>query len=511
MRIAVVGSGYVGLVTSACFADLGHEVLLVDNDESKLAALRSGEVPIHEKFLHELLQRHRGERIEFSGDLQAATRSSEAVFIAVGTPPTETGDADLSYVESVAREISGGVVGGVVGYKVVVEKSTVPVYTSEWIRTILLRNGADPSHFDVASNPEFLREGTAVTDFLYPDRIVVGVESEQAAEVMRKVYEPLTSGSYYRRADAIPRPEGVETPPRLIITSAKSAELIKHACNAFLAMKISFINAVASICESVGANVEQVREGIGTDSRIGARFLNPGIGYGGSCFPKDLMAFRSVAKERGYDFRLLEEVIRINEDQRHRFLRKVRSALWTFRGKRVGVLGLAFKGGTDDIRESPAMLLVQELVREGCRICAYDPAAMENAKQMLKSGVDFAADSYEAAAGADALLILTDWEEFATLDLKRLRDLVRYPIVLDGRNLYDPAIMLEHGFSYYSVGRPAALVEEFPALALALATNRGRSPVQIAVQKMVRKIDQNMSENRAESISQSITTNKESA
>jgi UDPglucose 6-dehydrogenase len=462
MRIAVVGSGYVGLVTGACFADLGHEVLLVDNDVKKLAALQNGEVPIHEQFLHELLARHRGGRIRFSGNLQAATRTSEVVFIAVGTPPTESGDADLSYVESVAREISGGIDQ----YKVVVEKSTVPVYTSQWIRTIIVRNGADPLHFDVASNPEFLREGTAVTDFLYPDRIVVGVESEQAAETMRRIYAPLTSGLYYRRSEAIPGRDAAKPPPRLIITSTKSAELIKHASNAFLAMKISFINAVASICESVGANVQQVCDGVGTDSRIGPRFLNPGIGYGGSCFPKDLMAFRSVAKESGYDFRLLDEVIRINEEQRHRFLRKVRSVLWTFRGKRVGVLGLAFKGGTDDIRESPALLLVQELVREGCRVCAYDPAAMENAKAILKSGIDFAADAYEAATGTDALLILTDWEEFATLDLQRLRDLVKYPIVLDGRNLYDPEEMLDHGFSYYSVGRPAASMEEIPAQAL---------------------------------------------
>jgi UDPglucose 6-dehydrogenase len=251
----------------------------------------------------------------------------------------------------------------------------------------------------------------------------------------------------------------------LITTSTKSAELIKHASNAFLAMKISFINAVASICESVGANVQQVCDGIGTDSRIGPRFLNPGIGYGGSCFPKDLMAFRAVAKESGYDFRLLEEVIRINEEQRHRFLRKMRSVLWTFRGKRLGVLGLAFKGGTDDIRESPALLLVQELLREGCHICAYDPAAMERAKEMLKSGVEFASDAYEAATGADALLILTEWEEFAALDLEQLHRLLKYPIVLDGRNLYDPAVMVEHGFSYYSVGRPAALTEQLTVAA----------------------------------------------
>jgi UDPglucose 6-dehydrogenase len=456
MRIAVVGSGYVGLVTGTCFADLGHEVVLVDNDEQKLTALRNGEVPIHERFLPELLARHRGQRIQFSSDLQAATRESAAIFIAVGTPPTETGDADLSYVETVAREISGAVDG----YKVVVEKSTVPVYTSQWIRTVILRNGADPAAFDVASNPEFLREGSAVADFLYPDRIVVGVESERCAEVMRAIYEPLTGGAYYGGADAIPRPDRAQVPPRLIITSPKSAELIKHASNAFLAMKVSFINAVASICESVGANVGQVCDGIGTDSRIGPRFLNPGIGYGGSCFPKDLMAFRAVAKENGYDFRLLDEVMRINEEQRHRFLRKVRAVLWTLRGKRLGVLGLAFKGGTDDIRESPALLLVQELLREQCQVCAYDPAAMEHAKEVLKSSVEFSKDAYQAATGADALLILTEWEEFACLDLDRLRKLLKYPIILDGRNLYDPATMMEHGFSYYSVGRPAAVLED---------------------------------------------------
>ncbi len=456
MRIAVVGSGYVGLVTGTCLADLGHDVMLVDNDEQKLAELRAGDVPIHERFLPELLARHSGKRIKFSGDLQAAVRECNAIFIAVGTPATDRGDADMSYVESVAREIAGAVDS----YKVVVEKSTVPVYTSQWIRTVIIRNGATPASFDIASNPEFLREGTAVTDFLYPDRIVVGVESERCAELLREIYLPLTSGTYYDRPDAIPRPDRAQVPPRLIITSTRSAEMIKHASNAFLAMKISFINAVASICESVGANIQQVCDGIGTDSRIGARFLNPGIGYGGSCFPKDLMAFRSVAKECGYDFRLLDEVIRINEEQRHRFLKKVRSVLWTLRGKRLGVLGLAFKGGTDDIRESPAILLVQELLREGCHICAHDPAAMDRAKEMLQGSVEYTAGPYEAATGADALLILTEWEEFAALDLDRLRKLLKYPIVIDGRNLYDPAIMSAHGFSYYSVGRPATLSED---------------------------------------------------
>jgi UDPglucose 6-dehydrogenase len=459
MRIAVVGSGYVGLVAGACFADLGHEVILVDNDQQKLAALRSGQVPIHEKFLPELLGRHRGNRLTFSDDLKEAARLSAAIFVAVGTPPTERGEADLSYVESVAREISGGIDD----YKVVVEKSTVPVYTSEWVRRIILRNGIDSDSFDVASNPEFLREGTAVTDFLFPDRIVVGCDSERSAQRMREIYAPLTDGSYYQRTDAIPGPDRAAIPPPLIVTSTKSAELIKHASNAFLAMKISFINAVASVCESVGADVNQVVHGVGTDSRIGRRFLNPGIGYGGSCFPKDVMAFRAVARENGYDFRLLDEVMRINEDQRQRFLRKVHNALWTLRGKKLAVLGLAFKGGTDDIRESPALFLVQTLLQEGSKITAYDPAAMDRARDVLGSSISFAGSSYEAAHGADALLILTEWEEFATLDLARLRQELKFPIVIDGRNLYDPEVMSAQGFTYYSVGRAASHPDGVPA------------------------------------------------
>ncbi len=452
MRIAVVGSGYVGLVAGACFADLGHEVIVVDNDQRKLEALRAGQMPIHEKFLPELLTRNRGSRLEFSGDLKEAVRVSAAIFVAVGTPPMENGEADLSYVESVAREISGGIDD----YKVVIEKSTVPVYTSDWVRRIILRNGTDAECFDVASNPEFLREGTAVADFLFPDRIVVGSDSPRAAKVLREIYAPLTNGSYYQRAEAIPQPDRAVIPPALIVTSTKSAELIKHACNAFLAMKISFINAVASVCESVGADVNQVVHGIGTDSRIGSRFLNPGIGYGGSCFPKDVMAFRSVAREHGYDFRLLDEVMHINEDQRQRFLRKVNSALWTLRGKRLGVLGLAFKGGTDDIRESPALSIVQSLLQQGSHVVAYDPAAMERTREVLSDRIAYAASSYEAARGADALLILTEWEEFANLDLDHLREELKYPIVIDGRNLYDPEVMAAKGFTYYSVGRPAS-------------------------------------------------------
>jgi len=461
MHITIVGSGYVGLVAGACFADMGHQVVLVDNDQQKLAALKNGQVPIHEKFLPELLERHRGRSLTFSDDLRSAVEASVAVFIAVGTPPTEHGHADLSYVESVARIIPSAING----YKVVVEKSTVPVYTSDWIRKIILRNAAPPDSFDVASNPEFLREGTAVTDFLYPDRIVVGADNERCAAVLQAIYAPLTDGSYYQHQDAIPGPDRAQIPPPLIITSTKSAELIKHACNAFLAMKISFINAVASVCESVGANVQQVCQGIGSDSRIGPRFLNPGVGYGGSCFPKDLMAFRAVARECGYDFRLLDEVMRINEDQRQRFLRKIHSALWTLRGKRLAVLGLAFKGGTDDIRESPAMSLVQTLLQEGCKIAAYDPAAQERAKEVLNSSIEYASDAYEAARDADALLILTEWDEFASLDLDRLHQQLKYPIIIDGRNLYDPEVMAARGFTYYSVGRPAVTAEPLPVAA----------------------------------------------
>ncbi len=451
MNITVVGSGYVGLVATACFADMGHEVISVDNDAAKTAMLQRGEIPIHEQYLPELLARHRGQRVRFSNELADAVRASDAIFIAVGTPQAGEGHADLSYVESVARELARAING----YKLIVEKSTVPVFTHDWIRKVMLLNGAAADSFDVASNPEFLREGTAVADFLYPDRIVVGADDERSAALLRAIYAPLTGGSYYGGSAAVPPPDGARIPPPLIETNAKSAELIKHACNAFLAMKISFINAVANLCESVGADIRQVCDGIGADERIGQRFLNPGIGYGGSCFPKDLLAFRAVARECGYDFRLLDEVININEDQRHRFLRKVRQALWTLRGKKLAVLGLSFKGGTDDVRESPAVAIVQMLLKEGSEICAYDPAAAKNASQILPgTGISYASSPYEASSGADALLILSDWAEFASLDLDRLHSLLAYPIVIDGRNLYDPTMMANRGFLYYSVGRP---------------------------------------------------------
>lgn len=450
MHITVVGSGYVGLVAAACFAELGHEIISIDNDAVKIAMLRRGEVPIHEEYLPELMARHRGQRLSFSTDLREAVCRSQVIFVAVGTPSTELGDADLSYVEQVSREVASAVDD----YKVVVEKSTVPVFTSEWIRRAMLLDGADANHFDIASNPEFLREGTAVSDFLYPDRIVLGSDTSRCADILRQIYEPLTSGEYYRRQGIIPSTGSTKIPPPLIVTSTKSAELIKHASNAFLATKISFINAVANICESVGADINEVCEGIGADSRIGNRFLSPGVGYGGSCFPKDLKAFYSVARESGYDFRLLQEVMEINREQRVQFLRKVRSMLWTLKGKRLGVLGLAFKGGTDDIRESPAIEIVKSLLKEGCEVRAFDPAANERARQTLPpQGMSYHQSAYGAAEGADALLILTDWADFENLDLARLKSVLRYPILIDGRNLYDPAEMARAGFIYSSVGR----------------------------------------------------------
>jgi UDPglucose 6-dehydrogenase len=456
MNIAVVGSGYVGLVAGACFAELGHHVVLVDNDRLKLAALNHGECPIHEKFLPELLERHRGKLLEFTDDLPNAVRRSQLVFIAVGTPPNEDGDADLSYVESVAR----GIATAIDSYKVVVEKSTVPVYTNSWIRKIMLLNGVPPALFDVASNPEFLREGSAVTDFLYPDRIVIGADNARSAAVLERAYQPIVDGSYYNSHDAIPCPGSEVVNTRMIHTSAESAELIKHASNAFLAMKISFINAVACVCEAVGADVEQVCEGVGSDSRIGSRFLSPGVGYGGSCFPKDLLAFCCVSRDAGYKFGLLEETVRVNEEQRNRFLRKVRKALWTLKGKRLAVLGLAFKNGTDDVRESPAIAIVKALIREGSSIVAYDPAAMQRAAQEFPCDtIQFAASAYEAMDGADACLILTEWEDFAALDVNRIKNLLRYPIVIDGRNLFKPAQMEAAGIHYYSIGRPDVVGE----------------------------------------------------
>jgi UDPglucose 6-dehydrogenase len=456
MQIAVVGSGYVGLVVSACFAELGHKVVCVDHDQAKIGALNSGESLIHEEFLPELLRRHRGKNLLFSTSLAEAIRESLVIVIAVGTPASADGEADLSYVESVTREIARSAQG----YKLIVEKSTVPVYTNAWIQRAMVLNGCH--QFDVASNPEFLREGTAVTDFLYPDRIVVGTGKERAASILRELYSPLCDGSYAQRPGAVPPPDGARVPPLYVETSPQSAELIKHASNAFLAMKISFINAVASLCEAAGADIEDVCRGLGSDSRIGSRFLRAGIGYGGSCFPKDVAAFRAVSRELGCQFNLLDEVHRVNEEQRQRFLKKVKAALWTLKNKRLAVLGLAFKEGTDDVRESPAIHIVQSLLKEGCQIVAFDPAAMPRAAEVLGDSIAYAKDAYAAIHGADAMVVLTEWKEFAALDLSRVKAALKYPIVLDGRNLYSPESMAKAGLNYFSVGR--APLQTVPAV-----------------------------------------------
>jgi len=448
MRIAVVGSGYVGLVAAACLAEIGHDVICVDSDEKKVAALKAGEPTMHEEFLPELLAR--SQRLSFTSSLKDAVDASAIVFIAVGTPSCETGEADVSGLEMVCREIGPQIND----YKVIVTKSTVPVGTNGWIRRVLVRYGAPQGSFDVASNPEFLREGTSVTDFLFPDLIVIGAENEKCAKAMRRVYGPLTSGSYARSRQAIPAPDGARIPAPLLVTSPRSAEIIKHASNTFLAMKISFVNAVANVCELAGADIQEVVQGIGSDQRIGSRFLNPGIGYGGSCFPKDLSAFNWVARDLGYDFQLLDEITRINEEQRYLFVRKVRNALWTLKNKRIAVLGLAFKGGTDDTRESPAIAIIHMLLKEKCQIIAYDPAAMERAKpEFQNEPIEFAEDSYAAAQDVDALLVLTDWEEFGALDFKRLKKAMKHPIIVDGRNLFSRETMANLGFSYFSVGR----------------------------------------------------------
>jgi UDPglucose 6-dehydrogenase len=373
-----------------CFAEIGHQVTCVDNDEERVKSLHEGGVPIFERHLPELLAKHRGHGVVFTVDLRAAVKQSEAVFIAVGTPQGDTGAADLSYVEAVVSEIARSIDG----YKVIVEKSTVPVYTNEWIRRVMNRYGVTPQSFDVVSNPEFLREGTAVMDFLHPDRIVVGANSERSAEMLRRIYAPLTEGSYYAQPGALQGACSASAPARLLVTSAQSAEIIKHASNAFLALKISFINAVANLAESVDADIEDIAAGMGMDSRIGPRFLRAGLGYGGSCFPKDVAAFHWVAQQQGVDFQLLKEIRKVNDTQREIFFNKVRAALWTLRGKRLAALGLAFKGDTDDIRESPAIDIIKKLLEAGALITAYDPAAMERAKEVLPPSekLSYAAD-----------------------------------------------------------------------------------------------------------------------
>jgi UDPglucose 6-dehydrogenase len=454
VSICVLGSGYVGLVAAVCFAEIGHKVICVDNNDAKVKTLNEGGVPIYEHHLPELLGKHLNRGVEFTTDLAYAVEQCEAIFIAVGTPQGSTGSADLSFVEAVVSEIARSVNG----YKVLVEKSTVPVYTNEWVTRCMHRHGVEPGTFDVVSNPEFLREGTAIEDFLHPDRIVVGANSERAADVLRRIYAPLTDGTYYSEPDALPGMLTPKNPAKLLVTSAQSAEIIKHASNAFLALKISFINAVANLAESVEADIEDIAAGMGLDSRIGPKFLRAGLGYGGSCFPKDVAAFYWVAQQQGVDFQILEEVRKINATQQEIFFNKVRSALWTLRGKKLAALGLSFKGDTDDIRDSPAIDVIKKLIAAGASITAYDPAATEKAQGVLPASesMSYASSAYEAAEGADAVLILTDWAEFGKLDLHKLNQALRFPIVIDGRNLYKPAYMQEQGFTYVSVGRPAA-------------------------------------------------------
>jgi len=454
VSISVIGSGYVGLVTAVCFAEMGHRVFCVNNDRAKVRNLREGGVPIYEQHLPELLARHRGVGIEFTSDLVGSVERSEAVFITVGTPQGQSGAADLSCIEAVISEISLAING----YKVIVEKSTVPVCTNEWIRGELHRYGVTPDSFDVVSNPEFLREGTAIVEFLHPDRIVVGANADRSAEVLKRIYEPLTEGSYYNQPGALPGACSASRPARMLLISTQSSEIIKHASNAFLALKISFINAVANLAEAVNADIEEIAAGIGMDSRIGSRFLRAGLGYGGSCLPKDVAAFHWVAQQQGVDFQLFQEARKINDAQKDVFFNKVRAALWTLPGKRLAAFGLAFKGNTDDIRESPALDVIRRLLEAGASVTAYDPAAMERAKAMLPPSerLSYAAGIYEAARDADAVLIMTDWKEFARLDLTRLRQVVRSPIVIDGRNLYKPQEMVDHGFTYLSMGRPAS-------------------------------------------------------
>jgi UDPglucose 6-dehydrogenase len=452
--VAVIGSGYVGLVAAACLAELGHDVVCVDVDQARIELLQSGGVPIFEEGLDALLARHRGQRLRFTCNLAEAVRFAEVIFIAVGTPQSSTGEADLSQVENAVL----GICDSLDSYKVLVEKSTVPVLTSQWIARALRLNGASTKNFDVVSNPEFLREGSAITDFLYPDRIVVGADTEHSRKLLGEIYKPLIDGSYYQRADRVEGPADLSSGVYYIETSTNSAELIKQASNAFLALKVSFINAVSILCERVDTDVEEVARGIGADKRIGSRFLRAGIGYGGSCFPKDIRALGKVAEAVEYNFDLLKCIEQINEDQRINFLKKLRTALWSLKDKQIAILGLAFKHGTDDIRESPAIMIIREILAEGSRVSIFDPAAMDKCRTILPESaqIRYARDEYDAVNDAHALVILTEWPQFSNLDLARIHLSMRYPIVIDGRNLYSPAKMSAAGFYYYSVGRRSA-------------------------------------------------------
>ena len=431
MNISVVGTGYVGLVTGACLADLGNAVLCVDADRRKIATLKRGRIPIYEPGLEELVKKNvREKRLTFGTSIADAVRRSQIIFIAVGTPSRPDGSADLQYVEAVAKEVAACLDG----YRVVVEKSTVPVETGQWIEQTIRVHNARKQPFDVVSNPEFLREGSAVRDFLHPDRVVIGVSSKRAEKLMLQLYRPLGAP--------------------IVVTDVKSAELTKHAANSFLALKISYINAISFLCEKVGADVKKVAEGMGLDRRIGPSFLDAGAGFGGSCFPKDLAAFIHIAGRLGSEFDLLKAVERINEQARHHIVEKVEKAVWTLTGKTVAVLGLAFKPDTDDLRSAPAMEVIATLQKEGARIRVYDPVAMPKARESLK-GVRFCRDAYDAARGSDCVVVMTEWNEFKEIDLERLKKVMRAPVLVDGRNIYEPGRMRELGFRYYGVGRVA--------------------------------------------------------
>lgn len=429
MRICMIGTGYVGLVTGTCFADLGNNVVCVDNNQEKINILKSGGVPIYEPGLEEMIARNVNKnRLSFTTSIAEGVEASDIIFIAVSTPPLPDGEADISFVENVSKEIAQTMKT----YKLIVEKSTVPVQTGEWIKQTVRINNKYQVEFDVASNPEFLREGSAVYDIMEPDRIVIGVESERAEKLLKELYAPFNAP--------------------IIVTDIKSAELIKHASNSFLALKISFINAVANICEHAGANVLKVAEGMGYDKRIGKSFLNAGVGFGGSCFPKDLAAFIRIAHKLGYDFQLLKEVENINREQRKLIVTKIKNAVWILKDKKIGILGLAFKPNTDDMRSAPSIDVIEMLQSQGAIIKAFDPVAMEKAKPMLKN-VTFCKDPYEVAEGVDCLVVMTEWNEFKEIDLVQVKDKMANPVIIDGRNIYDPVKMKELGFVYHGIGR----------------------------------------------------------
>ncbi len=431
MDISIIGSGYVGLVTGACFADVGHNVICVDNDQRKVEALQAGKIPIYEPGLEEVIHRNvSARRLRFTGSTKDGVDNSQIVFIAVPTPQQPDGSVDLSFIEKVARDIADVLSG----YRVIVDKSTVPVKTGEKVAETIKRYNRHGAEFDVVSNPEFLREGCAVTDLMNPDRIVIGAQSEHAVDLMKKVYEPFMAP--------------------ILVTDINSAELIKHAANSFLALKISYINAVSAICEASGADIEKVADGIGMDKRIGRSFLNAGIGYGGSCFPKDIAAFITISDQLGVPFTLLKEVQRINADQKNRFLKTIRETLWVLRDKKIAVWGLAFKPNTDDLRSSVAIDLVADMLKEKAQVTVYDPKAMEKAREMEAiAGAIFASSALEATDGAEALVIATEWPEFANVDLEIVKGKMTTPIIFDGRNLFDPETMRKLGFQYHSIGR----------------------------------------------------------